>query len=567
MSFLLKTNVKYRYNLKPVNGLMNINTDYANKKNTNSHIIICDRDIYKMDYNMNTIKKRVPHLFINPSKNCYYFYSVGITNLRLTTYNDFMHDQAKLLFNVMNVYETAGKLRYSVFAGNSVGLVRAGRNLPWGDDYDLILFKNDIAFFSKIVLPELERFGFMIKTKILNGIVCGVKIFGPPIMFNDAVRYHNVSIFQCDVFYSYFDGNNILKNCGGWGLYHEKNIPHSVVFPLKKRMFHGILLPFFNNPFEEVAMCYGNISKCSIFSHHIGSTIFYSKWEHAYKDFCHIKKKSISNTKKYIVGSGKGGQYTPCNTLILTRLLISETVELRNILLVNNDSSYILKKLHFLCYLYKNNIGVIIVPPLSSFQNCTTSFKTADLKKENRKLDMVDYDHNVVGLKFIGEHIADIKIYFSKIKIIYDETVENDSSFSSSCFLSPLFYNYVDIIRTTRDRYENIYQTQFTNAMKYKFKTPGLEIIDVCGGDTLEVNSAENVGSVEENVVGNVEENVGNVEESVEENVGNVEEGNVEENVEENVGSVEENVEEIIGNVEEIIGNVEENVGSVEENV
>jgi hypothetical protein len=507
-----------------------------------------------------------------------------------------MHDQAKLLFNVMNVYETAGKLRYSVFAGNSVGLVRAGRNLPWGDDYDLILFKNDIAFFSKIVLPELERFGFMIKTKILNGIVCGVKIFGPPIMFNDSVRYHNVSIFQCDVFYSYFDGNNILKNCGGWGLYHEKNIPHSVVFPLKKRMFHGILLPFFNNPFEEVAMCYGNISKCSIFSHHIGSTIFYSKWEHAYKDFCHIKKKSISNTKKYIVGSGKGGQYTPCNTLILTRLLISETVELRNILLVNNDSSYILKKLHFLCYLYKNNIGVIIVPPLSSFQNCTTSFKTADLKKENRKLDMVDYDHNIVGLKFIGEHIADIKIYFSKIKIIYDETVENDLPLSSSCFLSPLFYNYVDIIRTTRGRYETIYQKQFTNAMKYKFKTPGLEIIDVC--DTLEVNSIvesesiENVGSVEE-IVGNVEENVeeivgseenvGNVEENVEEIVGseeivgnveeiveeNVEEiiGNVEEIVEENVGSVEEIVEENVGSVEENVGSVEEIVGSVEENV
>ena len=104
MSFLLKKNIKYKYNFnKTRNGLMNINPDYANKKNTKSTIVICDRDIYKMNYNMNTIKKRVPQLFINPSQDCYYFSSVGVTNLRLTTYNDFMHDQAKLLFKVLNV--------------------------------------------------------------------------------------------------------------------------------------------------------------------------------------------------------------------------------------------------------------------------------------------------------------------------------------------------------------------------------------------------------------------------------------------------------------------------------
>ena len=57
MSFLLKKNIKYKYNFnKTRNGLMNINSDYANKKNTKSTIVICDRDIYKMNYNMNTIK-------------------------------------------------------------------------------------------------------------------------------------------------------------------------------------------------------------------------------------------------------------------------------------------------------------------------------------------------------------------------------------------------------------------------------------------------------------------------------------------------------------------------------
>jgi hypothetical protein len=486
MLFLLKKNIKHKYNFnKNRNGLMNISSDYANKKNTNSNIVICDIGIYKTDYNMNTIKKRVPHLFLNPSQDCYYFSSVGITNLRLTTYNDFMHDQAKLLFKVLNVYETAGKLRYAVFAGNSIGLVRAGRNLPWGDDYDLILFKNDIAFFSEYIIPELERIGFKIKLQIIKSIICGVKIFGLPIIFtqdnnniNNNINNNNnkddedasTSIFQCDVFYSYFDGKNVLKNCGGWGLYHEKNIPHNVIFPLKRRPFHGMLLPFFNNPLKEVELCYGNVGKCSIFSHHISSTIFYNKWEHAYKDFNHIKNISIRNTKKYISIFNKNA-WIPSNSLALTPFMAPD---LRDLLDNNNDNndnnSFISRKLQLLGYLYKNNIGEIIVTPLHFLKNeCITRFKI--------EADMPDYDYSTVGLKFIGEHAADIKCYFPQIKIIYDETGEGKSVFEDTSFLSLLHCKYVDVLRVNKNRCK-VYQKNYDIAIKYGIKMPTIEIIE-----------------------------------------------------------------------------------------
>jgi hypothetical protein len=492
MLFLLKKNIKHKYNFnKNRNGLMNINPDYAKKTNTNSNIVICDRDIYKMNYNMNTIKKRVPHLFLNPSQDCYYFSSVGITNLRLTTYNDFMHDQAKLLFKVLNVYETAGKLRYAVFAGNSIGLVRAGRNLPWGDDYDLILFKNDIDFFSEYVIPELERIGFKIKLQNIKSIICGVKIFGPPIIFtqynnnnnnninnnninNNNINNNNInnnkdgiSIFQCDVFYSYFDGKNVLKNCGGWGLYHEKNIPHNVIFPLQRRQFHGMTLPFFNNPLKEVELCYGNVDKCSIFSHHFVSTIFYNKWEHAYKDFNHIKNISIRNTKKYISIFNKNA-WIPSNSLALTPLMAPD---LRNLLDENNNSSFISRKIQLLGYLYKNNIGEIIVTPLHFLKNgCITRFQM--------DADIPDYDYSTVGLKFIGEHAADIKCYFPKIKIIYDEGGEGKSDFEDTASFLPILHcKYVDVLRVNKSRCE-VYQKNYDIAIKYGIKMPTIEIIE-----------------------------------------------------------------------------------------
>lgn len=231
----------------------NYNFGINNRINTAAPMkfnLISDINIHKMEYNMNTIKKRVPSLFIDNKEDNYYFASTGVTNLRLTTYNEFIHDQAILFFNILSRYqrESSNAFQYALFAGNSVGLLRGGNNLPWGDDYDIIIFEKHATIFSQVIAPELENFGFKTETKIENNVVCGMNIFGPPIQFNKCSGSVGTSIFQCDVFFSHFDKNKFLKNCGDWGLYHQKNIPYYVVLPFKRQMFHGLFLPFFNNP-------------------------------------------------------------------------------------------------------------------------------------------------------------------------------------------------------------------------------------------------------------------------------------------------------------------------------
>ena len=180
MSFLLK---KYKKRPPVNNNFKHIL--YGSSSQTPPPITICDKDIYKMNYNMDTIKKRVAQLFVNPVTTCYYFASIGITNLALTTYNDSIHKQAKTCFKVLNYFETNHNIAYAVFAGNAIGLLRAGKNLPWADDYDIILFKHHVDFFMNDIIPELERVGFKVKIKIVDGVISGAKIFGPPIIFEN----------------------------------------------------------------------------------------------------------------------------------------------------------------------------------------------------------------------------------------------------------------------------------------------------------------------------------------------------------------------------------------------
>jgi hypothetical protein len=362
---------------------------------------ISDLNIHRMKHNMSTIKKRVSSLFLDNNNKNYYFASTGVTGLNLTTYNEFMHDQAILFFNILSRHERkgAGEIAYAVFAGNSIGLVRKSKNLPWGDDYDIIVFDKDADFFAQVIYPELEKYGFRIEEKIINNVDCGVKVFGPAVIVNNN---ESVSIFQCDVFYSYFDENKCLKNCGGWGLYHQKNIPFHVVYPFKRRMFHGMLLPFFNNSKKEVEICYTNIDKCTIHSHNLSTVngeIYYKKWENAYLDFSCIIKTSIENTKKAI---NNNNNYVPLNEIELT-------ASNKNTILGTSffTLSKIESKIKFLSFLYQHNIGSIIV--------YTDAFE------------------------FICEYAADVKYYLKEVVITYIDDGHKPSP------VSPIFYMYIDI--------------------------------------------------------------------------------------------------------------------------
>jgi hypothetical protein len=379
------------------NNIFKLNFEKANPPPRPYQLSVSDRNIDKMKYNMSTIRKRIPSLFNN--KKNYYFASTGVTGLNLTTYNEFMHDQAILFFNILSRHERkgAGEIAYAVFAGNSVGLVRNNKNLPWGDDYDIIVFEKYVYFFVKVIYPELEKYGFRIEKKIVNNVDCGVKVFGPVVNFGEK----SISIFQCDVFYSYFDENKCLKNRGGWGLYHQKNIPFDVVYPFKRHIFHGMLLPFFNDSKKEVEICYTNIDKCTIHSHSLlNDAIFYKKWENAYLDFSYIIKTSIENTKKAI---NNNNNYIPLNEIELTALT-------KDLILGTNffKLSKIESTIFFLSFLHQHNIGSIIV--------YTDAFE------------------------FICEYAVDVKFYLKEVEIIYIDDGRKPSP------VSPIYYMYIDAI-------------------------------------------------------------------------------------------------------------------------
>jgi hypothetical protein len=259
------------------------------------------------------------------------------------------------------------------------------------------------------------------------------------------------------------------------------------VFPLKHRQFHGMLLPFFNDPAKEAELTYGNIQKCSIFSHHIDSTIFYQRWEHAYKDFDHIRKTAIINTKKYI-GSGYMNDYdydyqneAQFDAVKKTLLLTSSDIppKLCDILFHRGDHRDcdvfhipVLKKLEFLRYIYQNCISVIIISPLIK-QRYKTNFILEDLLHK-KNIDAADYNYSAPGLKIISDHAVDIKYYFPKIKIIYEESTED---VCGEYELSPLFYSCIDVMRISKTRYDKVYKHKLMLSKKYGVSFPIVEII------------------------------------------------------------------------------------------
>jgi hypothetical protein len=133
--------------------------------------------------------------------------------------------------------------------------------------------------------------------------------------------------------------------------------------------------------------------------------------------------------------------------------------------------------LEFLRYLYQNSIGVIVISPLIK-QRCKTHFELRNLVHK-KNIDAADYNYNAPGLKLIADHAADIKYYFPYIKIMYQESVDDvdGGGAHGEYTLSPLFYKYIDVVRVTRARYEQLYQ-HMNDAAKYGIVVPTIEIIE-----------------------------------------------------------------------------------------
>lgn len=264
----------------------------------------------------------------------------GIYPSRINMYTEFIHTTARVFFEIMNTSD----LDYAVFAGQAIGKIRNGSNIPWVDDYDIIIMRDNFDRFLKEVFPRLKEYGFSLR---------GTKGSGMWWVFNPQGRPGKH--FQCDVFISRISKNGKLANIKGNGLYHNK-VEKEFVFPFTKHNFNEDLhIPFFSNYKKEVSLCYGNVlKKTLIYSHTRGrGVIIYKNWEDAYRDFNVIKNVSIENTKK--------------------RIYVNENYEPKNKL--NSNIQTFFSEIEVLQYISRNNIGLIYIYDVDFLKNFSVGIK------------------------------------------------------------------------------------------------------------------------------------------------------------------------------------------------
>ena len=283
--------------------------------------------LIQMGANKETIIENLDSFFYNGNPNdanAYYLPTVGVTNLKLCEPNEVIADQATIFFRILDAF----KIPYALFAGSSIGLLRSGKTLPFVDDYDIIIFNKHVPLLSNAA-PVLKKHGFKIvqsvhlQTKQKTNGGCTVYSSAIQRFYNDAnvsvnnnVNTNDVnddgaeegececcvkkSHFQCDVFFSYFDGGGFLRNNASWGLYHGKNIHMKDVLPFQRRAFDGLSLPFFKNVASEVYKCYGDVEQCIVESHNLNVRATYRSWKTAHAEFERIKRCAKDNTMKTI---------------------------------------------------------------------------------------------------------------------------------------------------------------------------------------------------------------------------------------------------------------------------
>lgn len=329
----------------------------------------------------------------NNTNDLIYLPSVGIHPCKVNMYNEHIHNCAKTFFKILDDCN----LEYYVFAGSSVGYVRNECNIPWVDDYDIIIFKEEINKWLTVVVPILDQHGF----NPFPGFDAK-----PGVYFVFTYRNkHNEheSYFQCDIFYTYIDENNNIKNMIEFGLYHQKNVPYDYVYPPIRRIFHNdLFLPFFNKLEHDVVLEYGDvINNCLIHINHgnAGIISIQSHWKTVYDKFNEIKERAIDRTKKLVLTNS---HYDG-----------SEKIKLDGTLIFSDD-------LEILKYISLNNIGTIFI---------------------------YNYTHYIY-------HLCSIKYYFPNIKIhLYITQGVFDKSIV-------LHLNYVDkvIIKEmgVLDQYKNL---------------------------------------------------------------------------------------------------------------
>lgn len=299
-------------------------------------------------------------LFHN-NQTSFYLPNKGITNSKTQIYNEYLHEAYSQIFQI---FEKCN-LDYYVFAGSAIGYVRNKKNLPWADDYDIIIFEKEKDKFEKVVIPVLNKNGYHagLPHKVRPDLYprhAGWQISGKKI--------NKTSFFLCDVFLTTVDSEGYIRNTGNFGVYHSKNIPITHVTPKQYLMFDGLRLPFFNNISEYVKLEYGDvINSVSIYmDHSYGGRITIQKhWSEVYDEYEKYKEQAVQNTHNRIY---KNKNYTGTNKKIIrckddinTDINPDINTDINTELNDGLNEDFIYNEFTILSYIDQNDVGTLYV--------------------------------------------------------------------------------------------------------------------------------------------------------------------------------------------------------------
>lgn len=325
---------------------------------------------------------------------------LGLSNSNLTVYNEYVHIHAKLLFKILKDFN----LEFYVFAGTSIGYLRNKSNIPWVDDYDIMIFEKDIDFFEKIIIPYLIKVGFYLKP-----VEKPCQSAGYHILSKRTKKY-----FQCDVFYSKIHRvkakngftYDFVKNLNGWGRYDKKKLTYNMIYPPKILKIDGLELPFFNKIEEDIKIEYGDIiNTCCIHIKHKSAKTINQNFNVVYEEFHKLLDKAKERTLNYVI---KNKDYKYQNKLVLDNNLDGFSV------------------FNVLNYISKNNVK----------------------------------DLHIMSEKFL-EFCISIKYYFQEIKITFYmfDHIENHNL---------IFLNYVDNVKCKNEKIKTNYESKEVIYVKKK---------------------------------------------------------------------------------------------------
>jgi len=321
----------------------------------------------------------------------FYTPCLGLARSSLPVYSEYIHIHAKLFFNVLNKFN----LEFYVFAGTGVGYVRNKSNIPWVEDYDILIFEKDIKLFEKFIIPDLKKYGFILKRPWRKS---GWYVL------SDREKKH----FQCDVFYSKVCKNNIVRNLNGWGLYHKKNISYDIVSPPRTLKIDDLELPFFNKVEEDILIEYGDvINNVCIHINHKNKKTINQNFNIVYNEFYELLENPKNNTLKYI--------------------LTNKEYKYQNKCILNSDINFT-SIFDILNYISQNNVKDLHIVDQKFLQYCLSiKYYFKEIKIIFYLLEDIDKS-NLIFLNYIDfvKCRKDLSIKYEEDKLIY---VKNKPTF------------------------------------------------------------------------------------------------------------------------------------------